>query len=527
MSPQLTPAALAAALETFLTEHPRASVVEEGAVLFDMAYSRWTLETTGGRCVLQLWNDERNLVRTVTGLETRRNALRLECRRFGQNRPQHLRLVPDRDLRTPSARELTRRRYAQLLARVLARAFPDLKQGETFAAADLEHSFGPAYVRLLLERSQSVWAVVAINAEETQSSVDGILTVAVLWLARCRERLEGRRVIEGVRVIVPTGMASTLRERLPWLHPGVAKWQLLELDEQRETLEPCIDAPGANLRAHLVAAFDPVLAMERSKAAIEQVLALVGVPDRARVEVLARSAIEISFRLHGLEFARARHGVSTTSFAREIRITFGAGGSETPLNEETEPLLRELVHRLFLSRHPGGSTRDPLFRLQPERWLEAALRADLPEIESSLAPAPVYTQVPALALSDRGLLDLLAVTRDGRLAVLELKAAEDLHMPLQGLDYWMRVGALHAAGEITRSRYFPGVELSPEPPLLYFVVPALRVHSTLDTILRHLSPEIEWRLLALDEQWRKRRAVVFRKSGGTGKGWPRLLAGQP
>ena len=38
-----------------------------------------------------------------------------------------------------------------------------------------------------------------------------------------------------------------------------------------------------------------------------------------------------------------------------------------------------------------------------------------------------------------GILDLLSVDRDGRLAVIELKADEDLHLALQGLDYWVRV----------------------------------------------------------------------------------------
>jgi hypothetical protein len=37
------------------------------------------------------------------------------------------------------------------------------------------------------------------------------------------------------------------------------------------------------------------------------------------------------------------------------------------------------------------------------------------------------------------MIDVLAVTREGRLAVLELKAEKDIHLPLQGLDYWSRV----------------------------------------------------------------------------------------
>ncbi len=522
----LAPATLAAALECFLTDNPRACVVEESAVLFDMERARWSIDAANGRCVLQLWSEERNLSRTVTGLQERRGALRLEVRRFGQTKPQVLRLVPDRDQRSPSVRDATRKKYMQLLQRVLARSFPELRQGDLLWTADLEHSFGPAYVRGLLERGQTAWALAAINGEETQSAVDGILTVAVLWLEQCRERADGRRVVEGVKIVVPEGMAGTVRERLGWMHAGAAKWELYTLDELREEMERQEEAAQGNVRAHLVAAFDAAAAIERSRAAVEQVLALLEPGDRERVEVLARSATELSLRLHGLEFARVRHGVSPGSFAREDRITFGAGASETPLNEETEPMLRELVQRLFRSRHPGGTVRDPLYRMQPERWLESVLRLDLPELEPRLRAGPVYTQVPALAMADRGMLDLLAVTREGRLAVLELKASEDLHMPMQGLDYWMRVRALHAEGEIARAGYFPGVELSSEAPLLYFVVPALRVHSTVDAILRHVSPEVEWRLLALDEKWRKKRAVIFRKRGGTGKRWPRVLAGE-
>ncbi len=37
------------------------------------------------------------------------------------------------------------------------------------------------------------------------------------------------------------------------------------------------------------------------------------------------------------------------------------------------------------------------------------------------------------------MIDVLTTTRQGRLAVVELKAEEDIHLPLQGLDYWSRV----------------------------------------------------------------------------------------
>jgi hypothetical protein len=51
-----------------------------------------------------------------------------------------------------------------------------------------------------------------------------------------------------------------------------------------------------------------------------------------------------------------------------------------------------------------------------------------------------YSQVFASSAGEHGILDLLTVTRSGRLAIVELKASEHIHLPLQVADYWLRVG---------------------------------------------------------------------------------------
>jgi hypothetical protein len=112
------------------------------------------------------------------------------------------------------------------------------------------------------------------------------------------------------------------------------------------------------------------------------------------------------------------------------------------------------------------------------------------------------------------MIDVLAVTRERRLAVIELKADEDIHLPLQGLDYWSRVRWHQQRGEVVKFGYFPGRELSAEAPLLLLVAPALRVHPATDKLLRYLSAEIEWQLVAVDERWREGVKVVFRKRPG-------------
>jgi hypothetical protein len=59
----------------------------------------------------------------------------------------------------------------------------------------------------------------------------------------------------------------------------------------------------------------------------------------------------------------------------------------------------------------------------------------------------VYTQVFANAGGEHGILDLLGVTRSGRLAILELKATEHIHLALQAAGYWRR-GAICRATDI-------------------------------------------------------------------------------
>ena len=521
--PEQAPGTIAAALEAFLAEHPHSTLLEDGKVLFDMRSAKYSLATEHNRCTIHLWSEDRNLVRRVTATATRNGVLRLTTQRFGQTKPQTLELSPDKDRRTPSSREATRVHYLRLLDRVLLRNFPDWKPEAFRTAMDLEKSFGPAYARGSLIQGQKAWAVIAVNDEETPSTIDGILTLGILWLHHCRESGSGRRLYQGLKIIVPRGAATLTLSRLAWLNPNAAKWELYELDRSSEDLEQREAADNGNLTTRLLHAPNKQAAHDRFADASKRVLALVPESARDIVEQKIRNPSELAFLIHGLEFARIRTGFSGNSFNQAHEITFGAGANETLLTEANAPELRELVARLFSRRTATGDKRDPLYRMQPERWLESVLRSNVEPLDPHLNPAHVYTQVPAFAASDRGMLDLLGVSTDGRLAVIELKADEDLHLALQGLDYWIRVrwhhletadtatGPSFGLGEFQRHGYFTGLRLSPDPPRLYLVGPALRIHPATETILRYLSPRVDWTLVALDERWRKQVKVVWRK----------------
>jgi hypothetical protein len=156
------------------------------------------------------------------------------------------------------------------------------------------------------------------------------------------------------------------------------------------------------------------------------------------------------------------------------------------------------------------------------------LRSGIAELLPGLRGDLMYSQVPALSSGDRGLLDLLTLDRNGRLAVIELKADEDLHLPFQALDYWIRVRALNDDRQATvggrpltafeRQGYFDGAEVSALDPRLLLAAPALRIHPANEPVLRYLSPKVEWELIAVSEQWRRELKVVFRKRSGETRG---------
>ncbi len=607
---------IAKQIEEFLALHPEAAVLEDGKVIFDLRSAKAAINTEHERCTLHLWSEERNLVRQIVSVTERSETLRLATQRFGHAQTKLLELVASREHRTPTTRETARQRYVQTVERALTREFGDWSCEGFRTAMDLERSFGPAYARGSLLRGTAAWAVIGVNEQESATTIDGILTLGILWLHHCREHAGGRRLYQGLKVIVPRGSATLTLARMAWLNDEAAKWELWEFEQSSEELAQRDANDQGNLRTRLVHLPDEEAARERFAAGIEQVMQLVPANEHDRVGQRLRNTAELAFLLHGMEFARIRIGLAPNSFAQTLEVTAGVGPKETPLTAENRVQLAERVAELFARRRAvepsgvfarratstlrrigspmtasaharmqggrrsgvGSAAQDPLYRAAPERWLESMLRQDLAPLTRSLAPHPqaskqasgerfdsemdpdsignravttpfageadgnqmhpaaeesrviprldaqhVYSQVPAIAgAGDHGLLDLLGVTADGRLAVIELKVDDDLHFVLQGLDYWIRVRQHHlqtadsatGLGEFQRHGYFRGVELSPLPPRLYLVAPSLHIHPATETLLRYLSPRVEWNLLALDERWRQKIRVVWRKQGG-------------
>jgi hypothetical protein len=492
-------------LETFLAAYPHAVALENGALLFDFATARYSVSGEG-KCVLHIWSDERNAVRRVLDIELKPRLIRLSVLRFGKSQPEVLEICADRDQRSASALRAIRGRYKRIFERVLLREFPGYRLDSLSNRADLEHSCSPVYTRALLRQGQSAFATLGVSGEETQPSIDAALTFGILWMHHLREQLSGRSHVVGLKLFVPAGRSDTLRERMAYLSPEAARWEIFELDERAESCETLDCTDSGNIGTRLVRAVDACAVRERFAVSIARIHAILPAAD-ACIE----SPTEIVFRLYGLEFARAKLAPVEGSFRNAEVITFGLWPAEYTLDASNEAAFRDLVARLAHRRNAEGDRADPLFRLCPERWLESLITRNVAAIDERLDTRFVYSQVPAFASTDRGMIDVLTCTLDGRLAILELKAEEDIHLPLQGVDYWARVRYHQREGGFVRNGYFAGRELSDAPPLVYLVAPALRTHPATDTLLRYLSPQIPWSVVQIDERWRDGVRVVNRK----------------
>jgi hypothetical protein len=502
----MTPESLARTVGDFLAIASDALILEDGTLVFDLSQSKYSISGEHNKCLLHVWSAERNVVRRVLEAEVKNERLLLAVQRLGQSRPTRLEICRERDRRTPTAKRAARLAYQRALQRALARKFPASKTATLTSSMDLEHSFGPIYARGLLRQGQSGFAVLGANGQETQGSIDAALTFAILWLDSCRRTQAGKLVIEGLKLFVPPGSSSLTRERMAHLNPQAAKWQLYEFEERDDNLKELDISDRGNVATRLVHSTNETAAHERFATSIAQVHALM---PEAEISVL--SPAEMAFRCHGLEFARARLAHDSKSFHSTTEIVFGLGVEETVLSESNLARFTQLVRAIGEVRHADGPRDHPLWRLHYERWLESLAVRSLGALDERLDPTCLYSQVPAFSASDRAMIDVLTLTREGRLAVVELKADEDIHLPLQGLDYWSRVGWHHARGEFQKFGYFPGRVLSADQPLLFLVAPALHVHPATDTLLHYISPAVEWALVGIDERWREGIRVVFRK----------------
>ena len=417
--------------------------------------------------------------RTILDLDwLRPNVVRIRTRARARSEVDTIIFYPGG--RLPSTADLRRRRRAfQIeISRALCAYFGTRKIEREALYSDRQHGISGAYPRFFVGKH----AVIAVSPEESSAVINGLMRAALLWAPMVRRPSRPSRP---VAAIVPQGRHQTIAARLRMMSKARNMVEWLQWDGER--LQPLQD-DGAEPETH-----------------VQEFLLPDAAPEVARICAIAPELLQpvphiagraVSIRLRGIEVARVSQE-----------------RTEYPLGEPIEQVVKEVDEaRRYGSRHP-------LARAHEERWLESNLVGDIRRVLPSIDVRHVYPQVPSFVGEERSIIDLLTITNDGRMVVVEIKASADPDLPFQALDYWIAVERHRKAGDFLRKGYFAGCTLQDEPALLVLVAPLLAYHKTASRLIATLPAEIPLTEIGINQAW-KREIKVLRR-----KGWSVRLRG--
>ena len=410
---------------------------------------------------------------------------------FGKNR-ETLRLVPREPAAVLAAEvELARLKKANEIADILAASVPGTKIVRVALSSEngrLAHIF--------FKKGTGKHGAMMADVSGTMTH-EALLAAAILW----RQKLAPRKKEPISEVCIAAEKRSA--KNLQKLHAlmKVSVQDSIKIFEIRRSKEPpeTIELTVRKVRE---------LWRERPRK-----LSLPHVPfpseTSQRIIDLAPEKIDVIYskqgetlRFLGLPFARVRSMLGTE------KAWFGTEKEKSVLNDASWQALCELVEDLENHRRPGAANkRHELYRAAPEAWLEAILRQNIKLLDPNLILSPIYNQFRAS--SDK--IDLLALRRDGRLVIIELKTTPDREAVFQAADYWRKIELQRRSGNLRGIRAFGDAEILDKPALVYIAAPALSFHRDFEFFARMLVPEIELWRWELHENWRERIRVVARR----------------
>ena len=490
-------------IELFIKSLSHPVAVEDEAELFDLSVSQWRVTVEFGKVIFAAWNAARSASRRVEEIAYRDSQrLGVFARKAGGRETLTLEFRPaDRAALQLTDKAPGRATFQKQLVGMLSRQYPGWSIERVSHRSDREHSFSAWYTRGVARLGRTAWAFIGLGENESPAASDAALAFGLIWLDWLRSRSD-RVTYPGLKLIFPPHAAEASAHRTAYLNHRAVQVEILEWSASED--RPClIDwRDYGNVETRLAPRRLAQELLERHSALLSRLLGEL----LAKVDVVADpAAAALSIRVLGLEVARLEGLLAP-------RITYGPPGNARRLEENDGAELRQFLETILSIRcaRSRDSSSD-FYRIQSERWLESTVVRDVTKLDPALLPTCIYPQVPAFSGMDRGVIDILLATRSGRLAVLELKVHEDINLPLQGLDYWLRVKWLQERGQFQQFGYFPGIELADSAPLVYLVCPAFRFHSTTGRMLRYLDPAIRIMQVGINDGWREGIKILFRR----------------
>ncbi len=475
-------------------------LVESDVALMDLTAAQWRLTVEFGKLMFTAWNSAKSISRRIESVAYRdRDRFGVFVRKPGGRETGTLEF---REVRAQGrvSRGAGRTSFRHQFTAMLERDYRGWQFVRISNRSDREHSFSAWYTRGLATQGRSAWAFLGLAEEEGIAAADGVLAFALIWVDWLRSQSD-RVPITHLKLFLPPAAVSVIAHRAAFLNPRALNVEIYEWRAGQASATPVELKDYGNVETRLAPRRQAELLKQDHTKLLHEILG----DGSGGIEVIPDSAAtRSSLRIAGLEVGFIEGQLAPA-------IYFGLEGRVRRLDASNGDDFRHFQTEVGRIRRFGSpDPQHEFYRLQSERWLESLLSQDITRIDPALSPQHVYPQVPAFSGADRGVIDLLTTTQRGRLAVVELKVHEEINLPLQGLDYWLRVDWLQSRRQFQEFGYFQGCELADAPPLLYLVSPAFRFHSTTGNLLRYFDRRIEVVLIGINDTWRKQIQVIFR-----------------
>jgi hypothetical protein len=438
---------------------------------------------------------------TACELEDDEVVLKLS-RDFGRE-TEKIRLVPRVSARELGENvELARLEKANQIAAIIKENFPRIN----FIRVELNKENG-RFAQMLFENPNG--SQIAVLADVSDVLTPEIIhSSAILWLTK----LENRRknFVEIVWIICEKKAARNTQKLHALLKDNWKKKILIkEISRQGAKAQSIDKSPEENSLIELSSLEIKELWRTKTNEIKPIEYAQMG-ETAAEIIKLAPEEIDAIFSKHGetlrfqgLPFARVR------KIFDEEQIWFGIERSRQILTENNRKDLLELVENLKIYRRfDSPNKRHAFYSLAPESWLEALLRKNIKLLDANLVLSPLYHQFRA----GRDKIDLLALRKDGRLVIIEIKVAPDREMIFQAADYWRKIELQRRKGNLKKARIFGDIEIADKPAIVYLVAPTLSFHRDFEFLADTISSEIKIHRFNLAENWREKLKVLERRA---------------
>ncbi len=434
----------------------------------------------------------------IADFQTKNNEISLNLTRNFEKERTKIRLVPRvlaKDL--SDSVELARLEKANKIAALLRETFPKIK----LVRVELNKENG-RFAQIVFENPNGKQTAVLADVSENLTP-EILLSTAILWLVKLQNRKKNPS--ETIWIVGEKQQAKKLQKLHALLKENwKAKILIKEISRQTAQAQSEIlkDLPRLQITDLWRGKASEIKSAESSSLS-ETAQKIIEFSPEEIDAVFSKHGETLRF--NGLPFARVR------KIFDEEKVWFGFEKSRRILSESNFDELLELIENLrAFRRFDSPNKRHVLFETAPEAWLEANLRRNIKLLDANLILSPIYHQFRA----ERDKIDLLALRKDGRLVIIELKTATDREMIFQTADYWRKIELQRQTGNLQKAKLFGDAEIADAPTICYTVAPTLSFHRDFDFLASTIADEIEIHRFNLAENWRENLKVLERHEIG-------------